>query len=273
MFAPRYLRHIIGNLVVTGEEPDGDMPRAGQLRRAAGAVRPAGRDAAPGRRLSRRLPSSGGLKLRERRCVYDNLLMPRAVSIDNLLSAQRARAFPVLRPHRTRATNNRIGPARVSGHRSARRCAARRTLAICAAAAASSATSRWPACRTWHSCAARSPMRASSPRQTRRLRNKRILPRRSGGRVADRHALGDSGLQAVGISAAGSRSRAFRRRAGRHVRRREPRAPPEDLTEHGRGRIRRAARHRQQRRRPRARRATLLHEHWGDNLFLESSIR
>ena len=39
MFAPRYLRHIIGNLQILGEESDGDHQGARELRRAAGAVR------------------------------------------------------------------------------------------------------------------------------------------------------------------------------------------------------------------------------------------
>ena len=50
MFAPRYLRHIVGNLQVLGEELKGN-PGARQLCRAAGAVRSARCQAASGRRL------------------------------------------------------------------------------------------------------------------------------------------------------------------------------------------------------------------------------
>ena len=41
MFAPRYLRHIIGNLVVLGEERERRCSGAGELCRAAGVVRSA----------------------------------------------------------------------------------------------------------------------------------------------------------------------------------------------------------------------------------------
>ena len=90
MFAPRYLRHIIGNLVVHGRRRQRRHPRAGELRRAAGAVRSAGRNAAPGRRLSRRLPpyrkrietARATLRLRQsagaERAVHPGLMLPQA---------------------------------------------------------------------------------------------------------------------------------------------------------------------------------------------------
>ncbi len=56
MFAPRYLRHIVGNLQMLGEEPQRRHPRPRQLCRRPGVVRPARRQAAPGRRLLRQVP-------------------------------------------------------------------------------------------------------------------------------------------------------------------------------------------------------------------------
>ena len=152
-----------------------------------------------------------------------------------------------------------------------RACAARRTRAICTAAAASSATSRWSGLQDV--AFLRSP-----------VAHARILSRTKPhehadaiffcddlvGRFADRHALGAARLQSVGISAAGHGSRAVRWRADRDVRRCEPGAGG------GPGRTVRveydelpaiascAA--------GRAPGAALLHEHWGDNLFLETAI-
>ena len=83
MFAPRYLRHIIGNLVVHGEDakwatsahqanyvvlqvlfdrPDATLHQVGVLPRY----------------LS---PHLGRAEAEERRCVYDNLLVPNALCI------------------------------------------------------------------------------------------------------------------------------------------------------------------------------------------------
>ncbi len=52
MFAPRYLRHIIGNLQVLGEDRYWRNSGARQLCRPAGAARSAGCQVASGRRLS-----------------------------------------------------------------------------------------------------------------------------------------------------------------------------------------------------------------------------
>lgn len=82
MFAPRYLRHIIGNLVVLGEDADGDI-RA-QANYAVLQVlfdRPDATLHQVGVYYDRFRRTDSGLKLRERRCVYDNLLVPNALCL------------------------------------------------------------------------------------------------------------------------------------------------------------------------------------------------
>jgi anthranilate 1,2-dioxygenase small subunit len=82
MFAPRYLRHIIGNLQVLGEEGQGTI-RA----RANYAViqvlydRPEAKLHQVGvyHDVFRRV--DGALKLVERRCIYDNLLVDNALCL------------------------------------------------------------------------------------------------------------------------------------------------------------------------------------------------
>jgi anthranilate 1,2-dioxygenase small subunit len=82
MFAPRYLRHIIGNLQVLGEEEQGTI-RA----RANYAViqvlydRPEAKLHQIGvyHDVFRRV--EGELKLAERRCIYDNLLVDNALCL------------------------------------------------------------------------------------------------------------------------------------------------------------------------------------------------
>ena len=82
MFAPRYLRHIIGNLQVLGEEGQGTI-RA----RANYAViqvlydRPEAKLHQVGvyHDVFRRV--EGALKLAERRCIYDNLLVDNALCL------------------------------------------------------------------------------------------------------------------------------------------------------------------------------------------------
>ena len=82
MFAPRYLRHIIGNLQVLGEEGQGEI-RA----RANYAViqvlydRPEAKLHQVGvyHDVFRRV--DGALKLVERRCIYDNLLVDNALCL------------------------------------------------------------------------------------------------------------------------------------------------------------------------------------------------
>ena len=82
MFAPRYLRHIIGNLQIVGEE------RGGEIRARANYVvlqvlldRPDAKLHQVGvyHDVFRRV--GGQLKLAERRCVYDNLLVDNALCL------------------------------------------------------------------------------------------------------------------------------------------------------------------------------------------------
>jgi len=82
MFAPRYLRHIIGNLQVLGEEPNGEMrARANYvvvqvlLDRPQATLHQVGVYYDKFRRVGDRL------KLAERRCVYDNLLVDNALCL------------------------------------------------------------------------------------------------------------------------------------------------------------------------------------------------
>ena len=80
MFAPRYLRHIVGNLIVTVE---GDTIRAQAnyvvlqvlFDRPDATLHQVGVYYDVFRRVD------GVLKLAERRCVYDNLLVPNALCI------------------------------------------------------------------------------------------------------------------------------------------------------------------------------------------------
>jgi anthranilate 1,2-dioxygenase small subunit len=82
MFAPRYLRHIVGNLQVLGDEPNGDI-RA----RANYAVvqvlfdRPDAKLHQVGVYYDKFRRVGDQLKLAERRCVYDNLLVDNALCI------------------------------------------------------------------------------------------------------------------------------------------------------------------------------------------------
>jgi anthranilate 1,2-dioxygenase small subunit len=82
MFAPRYLRHIIGNMTVLGEQPDGSiLARANYvvlqvlLDRGDATLHQVGvyHD------VFHRTPS--GLRLHQRRCIYDNLLVDNALCI------------------------------------------------------------------------------------------------------------------------------------------------------------------------------------------------
>jgi anthranilate 1,2-dioxygenase small subunit len=82
MFAPRYLRHIIGNLDVLGEDANGDIrARANYVVLQVLFDRPDATLHQVGvyRDVFRR--TATGLKLCERRCVYDNLLVPNALCI------------------------------------------------------------------------------------------------------------------------------------------------------------------------------------------------
>src|SRR5438876_3308720 len=76
MFAPRYLRHIIGNLQILGEAPDGAIrARANYVLIQVLYDRPEAKLHQVGayHDVFRRV--DGALKLAERRCVYDSLLI------------------------------------------------------------------------------------------------------------------------------------------------------------------------------------------------------
>lgn len=82
MFAPRYLRHIIGNQVVLSEERNGTIKSRANyvvlqvlLDRPDATLHQVGVYYDVFRRVD------GALKLAERRCVYDNLLVPNALCI------------------------------------------------------------------------------------------------------------------------------------------------------------------------------------------------
>jgi anthranilate 1,2-dioxygenase small subunit len=80
MFAPRYLRHIIGNLVVLGEETNGDIrAQANYVVLQVLFDRPDATLHQVGVYHDVFRRDETGLKLRERRCVYDNLLVPNAL--------------------------------------------------------------------------------------------------------------------------------------------------------------------------------------------------
>jgi anthranilate 1,2-dioxygenase small subunit len=82
MFAPRYLRHIIGNQVVLSEERTGTIKcRANYVVLQVLFDRPDATLHQVGvyHDVFRRV--DGALKLAERRCVYDNLLVPNALCI------------------------------------------------------------------------------------------------------------------------------------------------------------------------------------------------
>jgi anthranilate 1,2-dioxygenase small subunit len=82
MFAPRYLRHIVGNLAITGERDDGSVTaRANYVVLQVLYDRPDATLHQVGvyHDVFRRV--DGVLKLAERRCVYDNLLVPNALCI------------------------------------------------------------------------------------------------------------------------------------------------------------------------------------------------
>ena len=82
MFAPRYLRHIIGNLVVLGEDANGDVrARANYVVLQVLFDRPDATLHQVGSYRDVFCQTEAGLKLRERRCVYDNLLVPNALCI------------------------------------------------------------------------------------------------------------------------------------------------------------------------------------------------
>jgi anthranilate 1,2-dioxygenase small subunit len=82
MFAPRYLRHIIGNTQVLGEEPNGDIrARANYVVVQVLFDRPEAKLHQVGVYHDKFRRVGGELKLAERRCVYDNLLVDNALCL------------------------------------------------------------------------------------------------------------------------------------------------------------------------------------------------
>lgn len=82
MFAPRYLRHIIGNLEVQTEEHDGTIKaRANYVVFQVLFDRPDATLHQVGVYHDVFRRENGVLKLADRRCVYDNLLVPNALCL------------------------------------------------------------------------------------------------------------------------------------------------------------------------------------------------
>ena len=82
MFAPRYLRHIIGNQAVLGEESNGTIKsRANYVVLQVLFDRPDATLHQVGVYYDMFRRVDGVLKLAERRCVYDNLLVPNALCL------------------------------------------------------------------------------------------------------------------------------------------------------------------------------------------------
>jgi anthranilate 1,2-dioxygenase small subunit len=81
MFAPRYLRHVIGNLQILGEDDGAIRARANYVVMQVLYDRPEAKLHQVGvyRDVFRRV--DGALKLAERRCVYDNLLVDNALCL------------------------------------------------------------------------------------------------------------------------------------------------------------------------------------------------
>jgi anthranilate 1,2-dioxygenase small subunit len=82
MFAPRYLRHVIGNLLVHDEDPCSDIrAQANYVVLQVLFDRPDATLHQVGRYRDVFRRTSDGLRLKERRCIYDNLLVPNALCI------------------------------------------------------------------------------------------------------------------------------------------------------------------------------------------------
>jgi len=82
MFAPRYLRHIIGNTQVLGEEDNGDIrARANYVVVQVLFDRPEAKLHQVGVYHDKFRRVGGELKLAQRRCVYDNLLVDNALCL------------------------------------------------------------------------------------------------------------------------------------------------------------------------------------------------
>ena len=82
MFAPRYVRHLIANLAVEAEASDGTIAaRANYVVLQVLFDRPDATLHQVGSYYYRFRRTEKGLKLVERRCVYDNLLVPNALCL------------------------------------------------------------------------------------------------------------------------------------------------------------------------------------------------
>ena len=82
MFAPRYVRHLIANLAVEAEASDGTIAaRANYVVLQVLFDRPDATLHQVGTYYHRFRRTAKGLKLVERRCVYDNLLVPNALCL------------------------------------------------------------------------------------------------------------------------------------------------------------------------------------------------
>lgn len=82
MFAPRYLRHIVGNVQVLGPAPNGDLrARANYVLIQVLLDRPEAKLHQVGVYYDKFRRVGGELKLAERRCVYDSLLIDNAVCL------------------------------------------------------------------------------------------------------------------------------------------------------------------------------------------------
>lgn len=82
MFAPRYLRHLISNLELLGQDAKGNvMARANYVVLQVLFDRPDATIHQVGTYNDVFRHTESGLKLAQRRCVYDNLLVPNALCI------------------------------------------------------------------------------------------------------------------------------------------------------------------------------------------------
>jgi anthranilate 1,2-dioxygenase small subunit len=82
MFAPRYLRHMISNLSVGAEAADGTITaRANYVVLQVLFDRPEATLHQVGVYFDKFRRTADGLRLAERRCVYDNLLVPNALCV------------------------------------------------------------------------------------------------------------------------------------------------------------------------------------------------
>lgn len=81
MYGPRYLRHMISNLSVAEAPADTISARANFVVFEVLTDRPDARILQVGEYRDIFVRQDGALKLRERRCIYDNLLIPTALCL------------------------------------------------------------------------------------------------------------------------------------------------------------------------------------------------